>query len=772
MAAGGGLAKRLSDALGEAVVLPLELAAQEYVNDKLDPDVRALIKESYTVQAVADYQRKIACLPWMRCYTTNYDNVLEHSRHEAAMGFEPATTLDRPIDYAGKFSIVHLHGYVGRISLDEWDQTFVLTNQQYASDLLESSGWLEIFRNDASYADAIFFFGYSMLDLDIARLMYANPSLAAKTFIIVGDQPSRATEIRVRGYGNIVKQTVEDSAGAFPSASDPAAIKSSTYPVNFAVISIAAAAQKPSRENIVNFLIKGDFDSGYAARDLNNAFGDYFISRSCVNVRANEFGARPERLLIHSNLGAGKSCALFELTHLVKTAGWQAFVYTGGLEGLGLDIDFFASMDTQSQVKTLIFFENCFAHTNLIKDFLTRFPLISVVLTTRSAVLQTRVGEIEEAFGEDFEIIDLNELTEDEAADFDKLLYENGLWGDKQGLSQEKRLGYISNRARSDLPTLLVDVCRSSDIFARVRSELTNIERQPKDLKKSLVVTLCLTLTGARLNLNQICDVVEADLFKAGKYQADASLNEFIDFDRGRVIARSATFARAVLRDIIPDRLILETLPTVIARLDRLSLDNNTFHEPFKGLMRFGLIESIIGDEHKEEKLVAFYEDIRSTGVTASNPQFWLQYAIACMSFSDYANADSHFRAAFGLTNFKGSYDPYQIENQYARFLLESRTQTDRWDDHFDAFKKAHEIVSKQMNSFQEGFYPYRVAKLYLEFTEANVGFFTKEQKGRVIGWCDQLLRLAANAPNRIKRTRYWREADTALKHTKDYLNS
>lgn len=770
MAAGSGLAKRLSEELKEDETLPLELASQEYIEQKLSPDIRHLIQEGYTVKVATDYQKKIACLPWMRCYTTNYDDVLERCRHDVGMGYEPATTLDRPIDFAGKFAIVHLHGYVGRISLDDWDQTFVLTNQQYASDLLDKSGWLEIFRNDVSYADAIFFFGYSMLDLDIARLMYENPALAAKTFIVAGDKPSRSTEIRTKGYGTLIKQTVEQAADAFPLASDPTSIKSLTYPVNFSEISIEASSQAPTRQDVINFLVKGDFSSDFAARDLANAQNDYFVPRNAIASRQISFGSRPERLLVHSNLGAGKTCSLYEIAHHAITSGWRAFNYGGGTEGIGLDIDFFSSMGTREHSKIVVFFENCFVHAVFIRDFLTRFPLISVVLTSRSAVLQTRIGEIEEAFGEDFDVIDLNELTDDESWTFDDLIFQNGLWGNRQGLSKKKRLDYIRKGARSDLPTLLVDICRSSDIFARVRHELNNLENQPKDLRKSLVVTLCLTLTGSRLNLNQICDIVQTDLFKAGKYQSDASLNEFIDFDRGRVVARSATFARAVLRDIIPDHLILETLPPVIARLERLSLDNETFNEPFKGLMRFGLIESIIGDNNKEEKLVSFYEDIRSTGVTASNPQFWLQYAIACMSFSDFANASTHFEAAFGLTKFKGSYDPYQIENQYARFLLESRIQTNLWNDHFDAFKQAHDIISKQMNSFQEGFYPYRVARSYLEYVEANSVNFTADQKKRILGWCDQLLRLAANAPARIKRTRYWREAEAALKHTKDYL--
>lgn len=770
MLPGGALAKRLCDDLNEPEVLPLDLAAQLYEKSGKSPDLQSVIRDFFSTNTVADYQRAISCLPWRRIYTTNYDNVIEKCRRDAGLPVTSPTVLDHPVDFSGIFSIVHLHGFVERLSKEDWDQAYVLTNLQYAADHLKSNGWLEAFRNDAHYADAVFFFGYSLADLDIARLVYENPSLAEKTFIVIGSDPRRETVLRVEGYGTAIKKDVADVAPLFPAHNDERAAKRAPFLSNLVEVDTPPADTAPSRDAVASYLLKGDVDAGYIGRDLANGLHDYFVSRDAINSRADGFGARPERVIIHSNLGEGKTSSLIEINHYLQTAGWTVLWFNGEVDGLEYDIDYLASLDSQSQSKIAVIFENCFAYSQQIKDIAVRFPLISIFLTTRSAALQTRVGNVSDAFGDDYEIIDLSRLTDNEIIDLNDILYATGLWAEKQGESNDKRISYITNNAKSDLATVLVDICRSSDIFKRFKSELAGITAHPVAIRRSLVSTLFLAYAGFNPSLYQVCEIVEADLFKMGKYQADPILAEFIDFTAGRVTVRSPTFAKAVLKEAVADNLIIDILPSLINRLDRLSDQNTLYKEILKSLMRFGVIEGILSDTDKEKKLVAYYEAIRAAGVGLGNPQFWLQYAIACMSFRDYDVADEHFRTAFGLADKRGGYDPYQIENQYARFLIESRTQSNKWGDAYEKLREANEIIARQMSSFTEGYYPYRVARNYLAFVEANDKHLNRTEKDRISEWCAHLLILAANAPDSIKTTAYWRQANERLKQTIDYL--
>jgi len=224
------------------------------------------------------------------------------------------------------------------------------------------------------------------------------------------------------------------------------------------------------------------------------------------------------------------------------------------------------------------------------------------------------------------------------------------------------------------------------------------------------------------------------------------------------------------LKDIVPDFIKLEAIPAMVARLDRIKDSAPVFDELKKQMMRFGFIERILGDADKEAKLVAYFEAIRASGVGVDNPQFWLQYAIACMSFGDYINADSHFETAFGLARSRGGYDPYQIENHHARFLLESRMKSSSWDDYYDSFSAANDIIQRQVSNYKEGFYPYRVARLYLDYLEANYKKLTSDQLGRVSQWCDKIMQASEAAPDAVRRSVYWRQARDAMKHAKDFI--
>jgi hypothetical protein len=208
----------------------------------------------------------------------------------------------------------------------------------------------------------------------------------------------------------------------------------------------------------------------------------------------------------------------------------------------------------------------------------------------------------------------------------------------------------------------------------------------------------------------------------------------------------------------------------MIARLDYLSLNNSFYRNPEKKMMRFGFIERILGDQDKGEKLVNFYENIRATGVGVQNPQFWLQYAIARMSFKDYEGAENNFDSAFGLVDRRRSYDPFQIENHFARFLLESRSETTQWPDYYEAAQKAHGILREQMRRYEEGHYPYKVASKYLPFIEARHSELSDDQLDQFSQWCNELLAIAAAAPPDVRRTGYWREFQTTMNATTDLI--
>ena len=155
----GGLADELAAAAGEVTGLSLKAAAQAYEDSKCSPPLADVIRETFTTKEITPTQSALAALAWSQIYTTNYDDVIERAIKAAGGAPNPLIVTDAPPKAGGFRSVVHLHGFVERMKDDEWEQTVVLTDAQYAADLVNRSNWPERFRADASYADSIFFFG-------------------------------------------------------------------------------------------------------------------------------------------------------------------------------------------------------------------------------------------------------------------------------------------------------------------------------------------------------------------------------------------------------------------------------------------------------------------------------------------------------------------------------------------------------------------------------------------------------------------------------------
>jgi hypothetical protein len=122
------------------------------------------------------------------------------------------------------------------------------------------------------------------------------------------------------------------------------------------------------------------------------------------------------------------------------------------------------------------------------------------------------------------------------------------------------------------------------------------------------------------------------------------------------------------------------------------------------------------------------------------------------MSFDDYSTAEKYFDTAYGLVQKKGHYNTFQIDNHYARFLLESRTRSNEWEDHFYALREAHSLLIKQMSGVEEGYYPYRVARNYLSLIERRGQSFDKNEMLQARTFCLEVREQAVSRRDVLRR--------------------
>jgi len=766
----GDLSRELSRELGEEENLPLDLVTDLYLEDHDTQDLIDFLKNRFLVSSTLPFQDVVSNLPWRRIFTTNYDNVIEQGVRKSGRAPVSATLSDTPADVLTPGLIVHLNGFAERLTRSSWDRDMVLTSTDYASDKVAQSDWAQIIRADFSQADSIIFFGYSVYDLDIARILFENPDIIRKTFFIIGNSPTRSTSIRVSRFGASIPQDVSDFVNGIPAPDDPRVIKPSPFWSTFSPLLATPAPAAPDTQVVEAFLAKGDLREGYLVRSVIEALPDYYVPREGSAGILDKADKKPLRIIFHSDLGNGKTCLLWELSTTFSVAGYNTLQFTGQLDGIGRDIEMLQAMAPNELRRTLFMFEDGLLYGDIIANLTANFPSVSLIVTARSAAIETRLRSVRETLGEDYELFDMNGLTEGEFEAFDRLLMEHGLWGERQGWSAARRHKYFERECKGQLSILLMSVCRSSQIFLKFESLLSSLDTVSATARKGVIAVLALAYAGKAFTLSQISEILQSDLFKLSSTQDNELFREFVHFERNVVTVKSPVFSEVVLRDLIPDTTIVDFLPDIVARLDRLSREEDIYSLTLRRMMRFGYIEKILSDNQKSEKLVSYYENIRQLGIGTRNAQFWLQYAIARMSFRDYRGAEGNFKSAFGLAESAHNYDPYQIENHYARFLLESRTETEEWEDYFEAFSEADRIVRSQMRNFREGHYPFRVATKYLSFIEARNSSLSSEQLGQVKEACEALLAIAETRSDVKERSIYRRDFVVAMKAAIDLI--
>src|SRR5699024_10303378 len=91
--------------------------------------------------------------------------------------------------------------------------------------------------------------------------------------------------------------------------------------------------------------------------------------------------------------------------------------------------------------------------------------------------------------------------------------------------------------------------------------------------------------------------------------------------------------------------------------------------------------------------ILRYYENIKSLPSCDKNPHFWLQYAIVKLSEHDYEQAQIYFNVAYSFAKRIDNFDTYQIDNHYARFILENEIKLGTKETCMEAFLHSHSIL-------------------------------------------------------------------------------
>jgi hypothetical protein len=443
---GAGLTELLAHELGLDERPPLDQTADLFREDRGVHGLIQFLRPRLTVADITSEHLVFARAPWRRIYTTNYDNAIEFAYTREGKNITPVTLSDDPQrSLQLGLLCVHLNGYVYRLDQNTIFEEFKLTSTAYLSSAVSNSRWGYIFREDIVTARSVIFVGYSMADLDIARIVFHDDALRAKCIFVTSTKPTDSARRLLSRFGSLAPIGTAGAANALellrqshvPSEEEPTFFSFTEYHAP------AANIPEPSDNDVFDLLIQGKIYRNLVFRQFVQPQQLYYVMRSPLQhaFDAIESGAR--FLFLHSDLGNGKTLLAEGIAAraLQKPKPFRVFYFARERTGFLEEVEYILTLD----VPVMLIFEEYHRDVDRILRMISRSkPTTMFLLTDRTAVHRLYKAEIARVVpeGESVEI-DVNVLAAEPLAAVDQLLLHLGFWRGRAGLSANRRIDLL-----------------------------------------------------------------------------------------------------------------------------------------------------------------------------------------------------------------------------------------------------------------------------------------------------------------------------------------
>ncbi|EHU1830499.1 SIR2 family protein [Acinetobacter baumannii] len=677
---GRKLAHILSEEINAKTTDDLRIASKRYLKSKNENDLISLLKNYFYINKVDSSYDDITKIPWRAIYTTNYDNSFEVSALSNGLKYESIDIEGMPRETANRKRVIHINGFIDQVSPENLHTSFKLTNTSYLTEQFRNSPWSEVFKRDIKSAHAIFFVGYSLYDIDIQEIIYADKELKRKTFFIErSDLTSEEIEdSELNDFGEIKNIGVIKFAEDLKNV-DPLAIqdKEEFILTSFEKMKFNQSFDNVNDSEIFNLLLKGELNEGKLYNDLIAEKERYSIVRHDFQSIIDGL-SKKENLIIFGGLANGKS---------IYTKQIAINFYNNGYSIFELNDDYLQSYAFK-EIETIIkrFPKSLF----IIESYTENLEIVSHINNNRNIdtkiILVSRTHEHERTENELYysrKIIEVNktiELQVDKLSDQDigKIvdffdLY--GLWGEKFSSSRDHKMKYLSTNASREFHGILLGLLDSPQVKQKLSNFFEEMAKS-RTLMTHVVAVLCLAITNiSKPNFHIVAAITNSSSIFESSLRKNPVFKQLINSSDGALLVRSSVLAEYILTKF-PNSILLVNTVVEIAKNARSKADGNELYFKFyKDLASFRYIQKILPEKGKREALILFYQGLRDIPQERKNPHFWLQYAIARLSYPDkdnLQNAKHHLDVAMSLAKARPNYWTDDIETQYARYYLEN----------------------------------------------------------------------------------------------------
>lgn len=658
--------------------------AESYAASNPDDFVQ-LSNDLFRTRATSANQNAIVTPPWLRIYTTNFDDVGEFILNSAGKKASSFTFLDPKPNKILPDTIVHLHGSIRDVNADNALEKIVPGEKSYVRQHLEKSHWYDQFLYDIKFAEACYFVGYSLADQHIAALLMKSPQLRSKTFFIEPDRiPDRVFVSRIKSYGEIEPIGLEGFATLCKTRIAPSAIQDFRSLKAFRLLEThpdKKSVTVPTLTEIRDFLIHGRLSPSRLMSTLPQSV--YAIPRSAEAEKAADLLDQNTSIIVDGRLGNGKTVFHWLLFNRLVQKGYRCVSLRIPDNIPHLDLSFLAI-----QQKLVIFIENYTSTQEVIAALHQALPNAKFVIEVRTSIYEVRLFEVEAKIPKPYARVSLNRLSDTDYKNFDELCRAAGISVNITTLKAQ----------RGELRELLLNAFDNAAIKDKIRSDLQRSFANP-DAKRIIIIAFLLQLVQAPIDAEFLRLITGTDPFSVLRLNVEDS-EEFFSLAEGNIALRSPVFAEFSIREFVSTKDLADAVHDCAVFCANRK-DTPRFRQMLTAMTQFTrLREAFSAAQDPISVIRSVYERLRWYPNIKDEPLFWLQYCILEIDAGNTVMAKSLIDFAYDKAKLRGpTYKTYQIDTQNLRILISLFKSNQMNSELFDDLIEFIDVVTKMIST-------------------------------------------------------------------------
>lgn len=743
----------------------LRYVTDYYLANNNKENLVRFLRQKYTLSEVSSIHNTICGINWRRFYTTNYDKSIEIASNNNNKIVD-TIDVDYPTEsyYRRENLCIHLNGSIDSLNEESIDNSFKLSSSSYISpESFVDSDWFYYFKKDLERCSAIVFVGYSMYDIEIQKILFENESLKEKTYFITRESPSDKTKFILSKFGKIIpigvngfSKLINNNISTIESYDTDHDLKSlALYQLSHEQIDIRDA-------DVESMIMYGNInDISVEDAVLGEQRIPFLIIREYLEL-VKEFIRSNKNIILYGDMGNGKSIITSQLQPYLTASSYDCY-YIHDFEG-----DYISDIDNISKKgnKSIIILDGYDRYIDLLKHFSYSLPdNINIVATSRTSEherLRLLLKEINFEYNE----LCLDKLNDREIYELVDIVDNLGMWGEKAGLSKERKADYINSKQKSHLSLTLLSLFNAPQIRDRISSELTPLlsDKESKDTIFAIALTELLDIPS---KFSMISDISNNDKIYSSDFLNNKNFKNLFDNNRLEIKNKSSLFCLSLIRNHFSPSYVTSSLLEIAKRFNEYTNKDHEQKLVFKSTLRFSFIERLLSDVNKKGNLKGYYENLKvSVDWLKKDPHFWLQYGMANITFKEYPKAQQFLNQSYSLAQQRDGYHTSNIDTQQARLHLLLAMEEHEPYKIFEGFNNAHKLLDKLDNDV----YKFRQVEKYRDFYSSSYNKLSNGNKVNFQRACQKMLSTIERAFQDGEIDLYQQYSVTKAKENLDFI--